>query len=58
MTAPDRTPTPSAAPWRAGEAVKAGDLREHSGIAYAVVQPHTTQTGWEPPVVPALWKKV
>ncbi|WP_430754613.1 carbohydrate-binding protein [Micrococcus luteus] len=55
--APTPEPAPSAPPWRAGQAVKAGDLREHDGVVYAVVQPHTTQTGWEPPAVPALWKK-
>ena len=51
-------PIPDAAAWKAGEAVAAGDLRTHGGATYAVVQPHTTQAGWEPPAVPALWKKV
>lgn len=56
-TAPAPAPAPAAPAWKAGEAVKAGDLRTHGGTVYAVIQPHTTQTGWEPPAVPALWKK-
>lgn len=28
------------------------------GTLYRVIQPHTTQTGWEPPNVPALWEAV
>lgn len=55
--APTPTPTPNGPAWKAGEAVKAGDVRTHQGAAYTVVQPHTTQAGWEPPAVPALWKK-
>lgn len=54
--APAPAPAPSAPAWRAGEAVKAGDRRTHGGTVYAVIQPHTTQTGWEPPAVPALWR--
>jgi hypothetical protein len=28
---------------------------EYEGLIYIVSQPHTTQLGWEPPKVPALW---
>src|SRR5690625_1583336 len=42
-------------PWVPNEAVAVGDLREHGGVTYRVVQAHTTQAGWEPPNVPALW---
>lgn len=56
--APSPEPAPSGPEWKAGEAVKAGDVRTYQGTPYAVVQPHTTQAGWEPPAVPALWKKV
>lgn len=45
----------TAEPWEAGETVTAGDLREHAGITYRCIQGHTTQAGWEPPNVPALW---
>ena len=41
--------------WKAGEAVKVGDLRSHQSKTYKALQAHTTQAGWEPPNVPALW---
>lgn len=56
--APAPTPPPNGPAWKAGEAVKAGDVRTYRGVAYTVIQPHTTQVGWEPPVVPALYTKV
>ena len=43
-------------PWVAGESVAVGDERVYEDITYQVIQAHTTQTGWEPPSVPALWK--
>lgn len=49
------TPPATAAPWKAGETVKAGDLRSYGGVVYKCIQSHTTQAGWEPPAVPALW---
>lgn len=42
-------------PWAPGQAVTAGELRQHDGMLYGCVQPHTTQLGWEPPATPALW---
>jgi len=44
-----------AKPWIAGESLLLGWLRTHNGQTYLCVQSHTTQTGWEPPVVPALF---
>ena len=44
--------------WQAGITVKVGDVLEHEGVSYRVVQAHTTQVGWEPPAVPALWSQV
>lgn len=41
--------------WVEGETVQAGDLRAFDGAVYAAIQPHTTQAGWQPPAVPALW---
>lgn len=46
---------PDVSPWIAGEAVTVGDLRTYNGTVYRVTQSHTTQSGWEPPNVPALW---
>jgi hypothetical protein len=44
--------------WVAGEAVAVDDTRwfpDVDGTEYIVIQAHTTQVGWEPPNVPALW---
>ena len=53
------TPDPvEAAAWEPGQQVSAGDLREFEGAVYRAVQAHTTQAGWEPPLVPALWSLI
>ena len=44
--------------WSAGERLSVGDRRAYEGTLYEVVQAHTTQSGWEPPNVPALFKHV
>lgn len=44
--------------WVAGETVAVGDQRVFEGVTYEVIQAHTTQVGWEPPNVPALWAVV
>lgn len=49
------TPPASAEPWTVGETVKTDDLREFEDIVYRCITGHTTQAGWTPPVVPALW---
>lgn len=55
-TAPDPDPDPGDYPaWVPGEAVATNDLRSWQGVLYRCVQGHTTQVGWEPPAVPALW---
>ena len=41
--------------WAAGQTVKVGDLRTYGGKTYRCLQAHTTQAGWEPSSVPALW---
>ena len=46
---------PTVTAWAAGQAVNVGDLRSASGVTYRCIQAHTTQIGWEPPKVPALW---
>ncbi|KAI8846954.1 hypothetical protein BC829DRAFT_418785 [Chytridium lagenaria] len=30
----------------------------YQGVTYQIVQPHTSQVGWEPPMTPALWNRV
>lgn len=44
--------------WVAGENLTVGVRRAYEGLLYEVIQAHTTQTGWEPPNVPALFKRV
>ena len=44
--------------WRTGTAYSVDERIRHEGILYRCVQAHTSQTGWEPPVVPALWTVV
>ena len=58
------TTSPSASPtgagqhpsWQANHAYAAGDLVSYAGHDYRCIQSHTSQTGWEPPNVPALWQ--
>jgi hypothetical protein len=44
--------------WAAGQTVAIGDLRSYSAQTWRCIQGHTTQAGWEPPNVPALWTMV
>jgi chitinase len=60
---PTPTPTPSptppkATPWAPNTAYATGSLVSYNGITYRCIQGHTSQTGWEPPNVPALWGTV
>ncbi|GAA3114721.1 cellulose binding domain-containing protein [Planomonospora alba] len=49
----------SAAPqWQAWTAYTAGTVVTYNGTDYQAIQSHTSQPGWEPPNVPALWKPV
>ena len=42
-------------PWEADTKYAAGDRRRHDSKVYKCLQAHTSQIGWEPPAVPALW---
>jgi len=42
-------------PWKIGETVEVDWIREYAGKLYACIQAHTTQSDWQPPIVPALW---
>lgn len=47
---------PNAYPeWAAGVSYKVGDRRRYDGKLYRCIQAHTSQAGWEPLSVPALW---
>lgn len=59
---PDLTPAlwsvftaPKAGQWAPRLTVNVNDQLEYQGITYIALQAHTTQIGWEPPNVPALW---
>jgi chitinase len=55
---PSPTPTATGAfpAWAANHAYTAGDRVSYAGHNYQCLQSHTSQVGWEPPNVPALWK--
>lgn len=55
--------TPGAAqdgaiPFKAGLDLVAGDVVGFQGAKYRVIQPHTSQSNWTPPAVPALFQKL
>ena len=52
----DPDPEPEAHAWAPGVAYITGEVVTHDAATYRCVQAHTSQTGWEPPNVPALWQ--
>ena len=44
--------------WVAGIAYSAGYKAQHSGSLWRCRQAHTSQDGWEPENVPALWEEI
>ena len=44
--------------WKENIAYTADERIRYEDILYRCVQAHTSQTGWEPPNVPALWTVV
>lgn len=60
MSAAEKTAAAGLVPAWSGDAVAldVGALVRHDGAVYRVVQAHTTQTGWTPPAVPALFEPV
>ena len=45
-------------PWAADTAYEAGVRVRYMGKLYRCEQAHSSQEGWEPPAVPALWTEV
>jgi chitinase len=41
--------------WAVNTAYVAGDMVTFDGVTYVAIQPETSEPGWEPPNVPALW---
>ncbi|MFC5822909.1 carbohydrate-binding protein [Nonomuraea insulae] len=55
---PTVTPTVPGGTWAANTAYATGATVTYGGAAYRCLQGHTSQVGWEPPNVPALWQRV
>ena len=51
-------PMSASSPWQPGVAYKVGDQVTYGGSLYECIQAHTSQVGWEPPNVPALWRLI
>jgi DNA-binding protein YbaB len=49
---------PALGSWKTGVAYKVGDQVRHQGLDYRCRQAHTSQVGWEPPNVYALWERI
>lgn len=45
-------------PWASGVDYSAGERVQYDQKLYRAVQTHRSQTGWEPPNVPALWTEI
>ncbi|KAJ3079612.1 hypothetical protein HK102_003665 [Quaeritorhiza haematococci] len=41
--------------WEPGTSYNQGDKVVYQGKTYKIIQPHTSQSGWEPTQTPALW---
>lgn len=44
--------------WAVGTAYKSGERDQYADKLYRCEQSHTSQVGWEPPNVPALWTEI
>jgi chitinase len=52
------TPTQALAPaWQPNTAYAVNQLVSYNSVEYKCIQAHTSQVGWEPPNVPALWSR-
>ncbi|MFC4118684.1 carbohydrate-binding protein [Nonomuraea zeae] len=55
---PTVSPTNPGGTWAPNTAYATGATVTYGGAAYRCLQGHTSQAGWEPPNVPALWQRV
>ena len=44
--------------WKSGQDYTEGYKVQRGGALYKVLQPHTSQTGWEPENAPSLWTEI
>lgn len=54
----DPPPYPTYSQWQPGTYYETGTVVGYDGNGYTCIQSHTSQVGWEPPFVPALWQPV
>lgn len=54
----DSEPEPGPAQWEPGADYAVGDQVTYDGVAYRVIQAHTSQRDWAPPAVGSLFAKV
>ena len=54
----DENAAPAVPAWTTSVAYKVDDRATYGGFTWKCLQAHTSQVGWEPPNVPALWTKV
>ncbi|MEJ2875410.1 MULTISPECIES: family 20 glycosylhydrolase [unclassified Saccharothrix] len=52
------TSTPPSGTWAPWVSYATGAQVTYNGSTYRCRQPHTSQPGWEPPNVPALWERI
>ncbi|SDF95804.1 chitin-binding protein [Lentzea fradiae] len=57
-TQPTQQPGGGGGSWAPNVAYATGSQVTFGGATYRCRQGHTTLTGWEPPIVPALWERV
>jgi len=58
LDGPGGEPVASAGEWAAGVSYAVGDEAAYEGTTYRCLQAHTSQAGWTPVAVPALWEAV
>ena len=52
------TPAMAQTAWQPNTSYAAGSQVTYGGLTYSCIQAHTSEIGWEPPNVPALWQPV
>ncbi|MFC8869118.1 carbohydrate-binding protein [Streptomyces sp. NPDC057148] len=55
---PEEPPPGEGGTWAAGSVYQPGDTVTYGGATYRCIQGHQAYAGWEPPNVPALWRRV
>src|SRR5438477_2350442 len=58
LSKPLPAPAQTVPAWQPNTAYAVGALVMFNNVEYRCIQPHTSQVGWEPPNVPALWQPV